>query len=159
MYDFLIPLSLEEKHLVLDQLRVWAGASAEMRPGYRTVSAAEARELSANRFVEIGAHTVTHPVLAALSVSEQRREIESSKSMLEHITGKAVKSFAYPYGKRFHYSKATTSLVRDCGFVCGCSNFWGVVTTRTRRFELPRIQALDWGPAKFARELDLWFQG
>jgi len=154
-----VPLPLEEKHAVLDQVSAWAGITAELRQAYRTVSEAEAHELANNRYIEIGAHTITHPVLSALPVSEQRYEIESSKTTLERIITRPVTSFAYPYGKRSHYSKATTSLVRDCGFVCGCSNFWGVVTTRTKRFELPRIQALDWGPAKFARELDLWFQG
>jgi peptidoglycan/xylan/chitin deacetylase (PgdA/CDA1 family) len=159
LYEFLICLSLEEKYSVLDQIRRLAAAAEESRPGYRTVSDTEARELSTNRYIEIGAHTITHPVLSSLPVSEQRNEIESSKAALERIVGKPVTSFAYPYGKRFHYSKATTSLVRDCGFVCGCSNFWGVVTTRTKRFELPRIQVLDWGPEKFTRELELWFQG
>jgi peptidoglycan/xylan/chitin deacetylase (PgdA/CDA1 family) len=154
-----VSLPLEEKHAVLDQVRSWAGMTAGLRPGYRTVSEAEACELSTNPYIEIGAHTITHPVLSALPVSEQKNEIEASKSALERIIGKSVASFAYPYGKRFHYSKATTSLVRDSGFACGCSNFWGVVTTRTRRFELPRIQALDWEPVKFARELDLWFRG
>ena len=159
LYDFLVSLPLEEKHAVLDQVRAWAGTTAGLRPGYRTVLESEACELSTNRYIEIGAHTITHPVLSALPVSEQKNEIEASKAALERIIGKPVTSFAYPYGKRFHYSRATTSLVRDCGFVCGCSNFWGVVTTRTKRYELPRIQALDWGPAKFARELNLWFQG
>jgi peptidoglycan/xylan/chitin deacetylase (PgdA/CDA1 family) len=159
VYDFLVSLPLEEKYSVLDQVRRWAGAAMESRPGYRTVSETEARELAQNRFIEIGAHTITHPVLAGLSLEEQRNEIHASKAALERITGKPVTAFAYPYGKRFHYSRATASLVRECGFVCGCSNFWGVVTTRTKRFELPRIQALDWEADHFARELDLWFQG
>jgi peptidoglycan/xylan/chitin deacetylase (PgdA/CDA1 family) len=159
VYEFLASLPLEEKHAVLDQVRSWAGAAAESRPGYRTVSETEARELAKNSFIEIGAHTITHPVLSTLSTDEQRNEIALSKATLERITGKPVTAFAYPYGKRFHYSKATISLARECGFACGCSNFWGVVTTRTKRFELPRIQALDWGPETFARELDLWFQG
>jgi peptidoglycan/xylan/chitin deacetylase (PgdA/CDA1 family) len=159
LYDFLVSLPLEEKYSVLDQVRDWAGTATELRSTYRTMSEAEVRELSTSRFIEIGAHTVTHPVLSAVSRGEQQSEIASSKAALERITGNPVTSFAYPYGKRFHYSKATTSLVRDCGFVCGCSNFWGVVTTCTTRFELPRIQALDWGGDKFAGELDLWFQG
>lgn len=159
VYDFLETLPLEEKYSVLDQVRHWAGAAAESRAGYRTVSETEARELAQKPFIEIGAHTITHPVLSALSVDEQKNEIQASKAALERITGKPVAAFAYPYGKRFHYSKATTSLVRECGFEYGCSNFWGVVTTRTKRFELPRIQALDWGPERFARELNLWFQG
>jgi peptidoglycan/xylan/chitin deacetylase (PgdA/CDA1 family) len=159
VYDFLERLPLEEKYSVLDQVRRWAGAAAESRAGYRTVSEAEARALAHNPFVTVGAHTITHPVLSALSLDEQRNEIQASKATLDRIAGKPVTAFAYPYGKRFHYSKATTSLVRECGFKFGCSNFWGVVTTRTNRFELPRIQALDWGPERFARELNLWFRG
>jgi peptidoglycan/xylan/chitin deacetylase (PgdA/CDA1 family) len=159
VYELLAPLPLEDKHAVLDQIRTWAGIPAQLRKNYRTVSKSEARELSARPEIEIGAHTVTHPVLSSLSPAEQRREIESSKSRLESLTGKRVTSFAYPYGKRFHYSNTTTALVKKCGFTCACSNFWGVVTTRTSRFALPRIQALDWGADKFSTELNEWFRG
>lgn len=159
VYDLLAPLSLEEKHSVLNQIRDWAGINVEVRSNYRTLSESEARELAKQPGIEIGAHTVSHPVLSSLPRAEQQREIELSKSRLESLVGRPVTSFAYPYGKRFHYSNATTALVKECGFACGCSNFWGVVTTRTSRFELPRIQALDWGAEKFSKELNEWFRG
>jgi peptidoglycan/xylan/chitin deacetylase (PgdA/CDA1 family) len=48
--------------------------------------------------VELGAHTVTHPRLDELSLSEVEREVSASKLRLEQLLGRPVTSFAYPYG-------------------------------------------------------------
>jgi peptidoglycan/xylan/chitin deacetylase (PgdA/CDA1 family) len=159
LYNLLARLPMKEKDSVLDQLQEHSGVHAIVRPGSRTGSEEEVRALALNDYVEIGAHTVTHPVLSSISPNEQRQEIEGSRASLERLIGRPVESFAYPYGKRMHYSKTTTALLRDLGFQCGCSNYWGVVTTSTNRFELPRIQALDCGGDEFRKELETWFQG
>jgi peptidoglycan/xylan/chitin deacetylase (PgdA/CDA1 family) len=46
---------------------------------------------------EIGSHTVTHPELPTISISQMKREVSSSKSILES-KGLNVTSFATPYG-------------------------------------------------------------
>jgi peptidoglycan/xylan/chitin deacetylase (PgdA/CDA1 family) len=159
LYKILSPLTLNEKHAVLKQLESWSGAEPLIREGYRSVTVSEARELAASPQIEVGAHTVTHPVLSSQSVAVQKSEIQESAHTLERLIEKPVTSFAYPYGKRSHYTRKTVSLLRESGFRCGCANFWGVVTTRTNRYELPRIQALNCGADEFSREMDLWFQG
>jgi glycosyltransferase involved in cell wall biosynthesis len=62
---------------------------------------------------EIGAHTLTHPHLDQLSTTVARREISGSKQMLEAITCKPVRAFAYPYGD---YNEETKRLVQEAGF-------------------------------------------
>jgi len=53
----------------------------------------ELRELASGGLVEIGAHTLTHPVLAALPADQQQHEIGGSKRRLEALTGKRRRRF------------------------------------------------------------------
>ena len=62
---------------------------------------------------EIGAHTMTHPQLDCLPRSAAAREITQSKSVLEHLLGRPVDSFAYPDGR---HDAAVRQLVIDAGF-------------------------------------------
>jgi peptidoglycan/xylan/chitin deacetylase (PgdA/CDA1 family) len=67
----------------------------------------------ADRGMEIGAHTCSHPWLAALPPDEQRREILGSKQILEEKLGRPVKSFAYPYGYRDSFNAETAAIVGE----------------------------------------------
>jgi peptidoglycan/xylan/chitin deacetylase (PgdA/CDA1 family) len=55
------------------------------------------KELDA-RGHEIGAHTVTHPKLTRVSSSTVREEMRASRTFLEELLQKPVRSFAYPKG-------------------------------------------------------------
>lgn len=93
----------------------------------------------ANSGMEVGAHTVTHPILASLSVDEARTEIMESKRTLERILGSDVKSFAYPNGRPGKdYSAVHVDLVRECGFAGAATTQWGCATRLSSPFEVPR---------------------
>jgi peptidoglycan/xylan/chitin deacetylase (PgdA/CDA1 family) len=62
---------------------------------------------------EIAGHTLLHPDLTAISASEVMTEIGSSRSYLQALTGQAVTSFAYPYGRS---NAAVKDLVRQAGY-------------------------------------------
>lgn len=62
---------------------------------------------------EIGAHTLMHPNLTALSHQEAFSEIAKSKKCLEKITGKEITAFCYPYGK---YNTPIVKTVKKAGF-------------------------------------------
>ena len=99
IYEMLFPLSDTEREKALEQLRRGATRYADRRQ-HRCLTADELRELGWGDLVEIGAHTLTHPVLAQLPLEQQEQEIAGSKRRLEAATGKNVTSFAYPYGKK-----------------------------------------------------------
>ena len=63
-----------------------------------TLSAADLRELAGAGF-EIGAHTVSHPILSDLHGAALTREVVECKQVLEDILGREVPSFAYPKGR------------------------------------------------------------
>lgn len=63
-----------------------------------TMSWDELRDL-AERGVEIGSHTITHPHLTRLSDAELGRELTESRARLEDELGRACGLLAYPYGE------------------------------------------------------------
>jgi peptidoglycan/xylan/chitin deacetylase (PgdA/CDA1 family) len=158
IYGMLFELSNNEREKALEQLRRGATRYAD-RGEHRCLTANELRELASGDLVEIGAHTLTHPVLAQLPPDQQEKEIVDSKRQLEAVTGKNVTSFAYPYGKKDHYNRQTVEVVQASGFACACSNFGGLVTRSSNRFELPRLQPMDWDGDYFADVVDWWYQG
>lgn len=64
----------------------------------RAMSADEVRRLCSYADIEIGAHTVHHPSLPALSADDCQRETQECRTALERLTERAVTSFAYPFG-------------------------------------------------------------
>jgi peptidoglycan/xylan/chitin deacetylase (PgdA/CDA1 family)/GT2 family glycosyltransferase len=64
-------------------------------------------------FVELGAHSVTHPHLDELRAAAAGREITESRDALAELIGSAVRSFAYPHGA---HSAKIRQLVIDAGF-------------------------------------------
>jgi hypothetical protein len=64
----------------------------------------------------IGAHTHTHPNLAAVPLDQAKDEIRTSKQVLEDILGKPVSDFAYPFGTRRHFSTPLLHYCFEIGF-------------------------------------------
>jgi peptidoglycan/xylan/chitin deacetylase (PgdA/CDA1 family) len=132
---------------------------ASARDSHRPLSKQELRLLADGGLVQIGAHTVTHPVLSEVSEREQRREVERSKAELEALLEQPVQCFAYPYGQPEHYSATTVRLVREAGFVLACSTIPKLVRRHASQFELPRFTVLDWDGEEFARAIAEWTSG
>lgn len=88
--------------------------------------------------VTIGAHTVSHPILAQLGAEEARAEIEGSRAAIRKNSGRAPQAFAYPNGRTADYSQGVVSMVRDAGFTCAVTTQFGVNTAATPPYELRR---------------------
>jgi peptidoglycan/xylan/chitin deacetylase (PgdA/CDA1 family) len=80
-------------------------------PAEKRLTSAQIRDLS-SRF-EIGAHTLTHPVLTDIPEDEAEREIVGSKLSLERIIGRPVRSFCAPRGA---YNQSHVRMFREAGF-------------------------------------------
>ena len=157
LHGLLRPLDDTERQQALAWLAAWAGVERVGRPEYRALTGEELCTLSEGGLVEVGAHTVTHLVLSALSLTAQRVEIAESKRQLEAILGQPVTSFSYPYGGKDDYNAETLESVRAAGFDCACSNFPGLITWETDPFQIPRHLVRDWDGDEFARRLAGWF--
>jgi len=154
--EILRPLADGARQPVLEYLSAWAGMDTNHRPTHRTLLPKELIQLAAGGLIEIGSHTVSHPVLSALSSDAQAEEISQSKVLLEEILGCAVTTFAYPFGGRLHYTEQTVAAVREAGFQWACANFAGTVRADTDRWQLPRFLVRDCDGDQFARDLEEW---
>lgn len=104
--------------------------------------------------MEIGGHTVNHPILAKLDEATARREIGDNKAFLEKLLNTELRFFAYPNGKPVEdYSPNQVSVVRECGYNAAVSTRWGVVDCNGDRWQLPRFTPWDSTPARFMLRL------
>jgi peptidoglycan/xylan/chitin deacetylase (PgdA/CDA1 family) len=158
LYERLQALPEEEKWRALGELRRWACIEPEVRPSHRILSPQETISLADGGLVEIGTHTVSHPVLSTLPAAAQQDEIRYSKFHLEEVLGREVTSFAYPHGLKSTYTADTVALVRDAGFTCACSAFAGVVRRCSDAYELPRVEVRDVDGDAFAQRLSMFFE-
>ena len=155
LHSVLRPLPTPQREPVLERLREWAGTPARARPTERALTDEEVSRLADGGLVEVGGHTVTHPVLSSCSPREQQREVTASRDRLRELLDRPVSSFAYPFGAAGDYSATTVSIVRGGGFRCACSTTETPMTSAADPFELPRATARAWEGAEFERRLEL----
>jgi peptidoglycan/xylan/chitin deacetylase (PgdA/CDA1 family) len=89
--------------------------------------------------MEVGGHTVTHPVLANLDVERQRQEVAGSIERLGAELGTAVDIFAYPVGSRASFDERTRGVLAELGIRRSFSFCGGVNRPRrTDRYDVRR---------------------
>ncbi|NND68830.1 MAG: polysaccharide deacetylase family protein [Halioglobus sp.] len=122
-------------------------------PGSLMMTDAQVRNL-AESGVSIGAHTVTHPILASVSPEIAREEIQHSKTYLEALLQRDVAAFAYPNGlPQRDYGAEHRAMVEESGFSVAVSTHWGVGVPGSDRLQLPRFTPWDREPLRFAVRL------
>jgi peptidoglycan/xylan/chitin deacetylase (PgdA/CDA1 family) len=100
--------------------------------------------------MEIGGHTVTHPILAVLDREKARQEINAGRDRLQALTQSRVSVFAYPNGRPGEdYDAATVELVRQSGFDAAVTTAWGAAARHTDLLQIPRFTPWDRKPWRF----------
>lgn len=84
----------------------------------------QVREMAAHG-MDIGGHTVTHPVLANLSRSEQEYEVRQCRARIEAELGRPIRAFSYPIGQRESFNATTQSCLRESGYDWAFSYYGG----------------------------------
>jgi peptidoglycan/xylan/chitin deacetylase (PgdA/CDA1 family) len=86
----------------------------------------EVRQL-AEAGMEIGSHTVSHPVLGNLAdAAAITAELAESRRRLQAETGRAVKVISYPVGRSTTVTGEVVRLAQDAGYAYGCVYQHGV---------------------------------
>jgi peptidoglycan/xylan/chitin deacetylase (PgdA/CDA1 family) len=153
IYKWFLHLPAEEREIGMSQLRTFAGSLLGNLPHFRTITPEELIELADGDLVDIGAHTVMHPVLTRLSLEEQQAEIQESKSYLENLLERPVTGFSYPNGS---YTQETLAIVRECGFSYACASNGDIVRNQSQYLALPRFWIPNWDGPTFSRWLERW---
>ncbi len=97
----------------------------------------ELQEMEDSGFIDVESHTVTHPDLTSLSLSELQYELTQSKADIEsNLTSKICKYIAYPMGK---YNSTVIDECVSAGYEAGFRADGGVNTGSEPLFEIKRV--------------------
>jgi len=111
-----------------------------------------------NAGMEIGGHTVNHPIMAKLKTKALSFELKNNKLVLEQLLGTTIRFFAYPNGKpEIDYKQKHVVQVKSEGYQAALSTQWGVSDKNSDLFQLPRFTPWDQSPIKFMQRMILLY--
>jgi peptidoglycan/xylan/chitin deacetylase (PgdA/CDA1 family) len=130
-------LSETAREATLDRLATELGVPLPERPPevYGAINWRQAREMS-DGGVEIGSHTLTHPILTSLSDDRLRDEVSQSRMRLQAEIGRKVGTFCYPNG---NYDLRAQREVARAGYQCAVTTDIGFNSAREHPLALRRI--------------------
>jgi len=132
--------------------RIAMSAKADL-PGNLMMTSAQVKAMR-QAGMQIGAHTVSHPILACLSDKQAKAEIQESKDFLENVLGERVGLFAYPNGKPGKdYTPASVEVVNCLDFDAAFSTQWGASCTGDDLFQIKRFTPWDKTQWRFGTRL------
>jgi peptidoglycan/xylan/chitin deacetylase (PgdA/CDA1 family) len=95
-----------------------------LAPAARPLAWAQVRALH-QAGVEIGCHTVTHPIMSTLPAPEQEAEVVRARDRIAAETGEVPRLFAYPNGAASDFTDETVRVLAAAGFVAACTTVRG----------------------------------
>lgn len=126
----------EDRGRVIDELFAAGGGDEQglCRALYLTWD--DARALR-DAGVELGGHTVGHPILSRLDPPQQRAEVRDCAVAIERELRISPQVFAYPFGRRWDYDERSVEAARKAGFTAAVNTHAG--TNHAGGFELARL--------------------
>ncbi len=104
--------------------------------------------------MEIGGHTVSHPIMAKLAAADAKAEVLDNQLFLQQLLATKLRYFAYPNGKPGDdYLPEHRQLIADCGYQAAFSTRWGVADKHSDIWQLPRFTPWDTTPLRFMLRL------
>ncbi|HEY7912693.1 MAG TPA: polysaccharide deacetylase family protein [Blastocatellia bacterium] len=104
-------------------------------PEFASITWDEAREMDSNG-VEIGSHTVTHPILTNIPLRRLRHELNESRARLESELARKVDLFCYPNG---NFNLEVRGEVERAGYSCAVTSIPGFADCASDPLALRRI--------------------
>ncbi len=100
----------------------------------------ELKEMHQSGLVEVGAHTMIHPILSNETKERAEKEISESIRGLHNILNKEITAFAYPNGLRnIDFSEREFLILKSCGIKTAFSVNPGVINSSTNPLAIPRV--------------------
>lgn len=93
-------------------------------------------ERASRKGVCLGSHTVDHIRLEFVDREAAKRQLITSKEMIEAVTGKPCDHFCYPNGS---FNDAIAEMVMDCGYLSAVTTVEGTNKVGDNPFTLRRI--------------------
>lgn len=105
----------QRKKSVLDVLKELGISSTKAQDASTLLTWLRIKEMGRHN-ITFGSHTMTHPILANLPVSELDWELTTSRQVIEHKIDKAVRFFAYPNGKPRDFNESIVQTIKQAGY-------------------------------------------
>ncbi|OKL39650.1 hypothetical protein A3841_00960 [Pontibacter flavimaris] len=134
----------EERLLRVEEFR------KKINLGREAMTVAQVRNISKSKFITIGGHTHSHPILINCTDEQVYFELLHSKKTLEKWTGKSISYFTYPNG---NYSQREITLLEELGYSLAFTCEAKQITENDlgNGFMLPRLAFLE--GASFAENI------
>jgi peptidoglycan/xylan/chitin deacetylase (PgdA/CDA1 family) len=113
LVDYLKEKGFEAKAEMIKSLGQLFPHKPENEEYWKQMTQEEIRTLASSPNVTIGSHGFYHNRMDMLPLAEASKEMKDSKNYLEELSGKEVKSFAFPYG---NYSRELVAEAKKVGF-------------------------------------------
>lgn len=131
------------KELPIDEVYDILAEVQQMHPEIKIprgfVNTKELLEMKKSGLLEIGAHTLSHPILANESKDRSECEIKKSVSDLSALVDKDIRTFAYPNGlEGLDYSQREINLLEQAGIELAFSVDPDAITSKSNPLSLPR---------------------
>jgi peptidoglycan/xylan/chitin deacetylase (PgdA/CDA1 family) len=132
-------LPADERDRTIGRLAAAHGVALAPAPPeeFGPVTWAQAREMDAAG-MEIGSHTVSHPILTNADDEQLRRELRDSRARLETELGRTVDLFCYPNGS---FDERVRRETERAGYACAVTTLHGLNERRADPLTLRRVSA------------------
>jgi len=121
-----------------ESLEFYLGSYPETQRHFCLLTGTELQQLAAAGMT-IGAHTMTHPILAQLPPELAWAEIAESRALLESALGREIWALAYPFGDSGSVTPRVVAMAKQAGFDAAFLNIGGGLGTSLPLHEIPRV--------------------
>ena len=140
--DYCVDHTDDKKWALIDKLSRTTGVSLPDQPSreYDAVTWDHIKEM-ADMGIEIGSHTMNHPILSQIDTRDILFEINESKRRIEARLEQPIQSFCYPNGRTKDITTEVVDAVKSAGYKCavlGPQRDFGSYTN-IDHFRIPRI--------------------
>jgi peptidoglycan/xylan/chitin deacetylase (PgdA/CDA1 family) len=143
-------LDLEARGQAVARIEAACVSSGADLPRQRVMMTPEEVKALAADGMEIGGHTVMHPILKSVDDASAFDEIRSGRDALSSLLGSPPELFAYPNGKLgTDFEPRHADMARRAGFSFAFSTDRGVADSQTNRMMLPRFMPWNTDPLRF----------
>lgn len=117
LVDYCIHVDDQEKWRTIARLESLLQVTLPQKTpeAYRAASWDQLREMADNG-IEIGAHTITHPILSRISRDRVDEEVSGSRRIIEEKLGREVVSFCYPNSRPADIKPGVVEAVEKAGY-------------------------------------------
>lgn len=108
----------------------------------RLLSWVQMREMQESGLVDIGSHSMRHPLMVGLDCDLLEEEIGASRRRIMRHLANDCFHFAYPNGRLCDFDDTAVERLRTNGYLSACTGEPGLLTSTTDLFRIPRIDTV-----------------